>query len=171
MKIVSIFGEKLYACQYDGQAHNEYARLMDLWADAFYLRGYAQENNISDIREFVRDIREDAKFIDDLMEKISKGNNALESFFRPLNDLEMGTKILSLQKGKRYKLRIYAIKLDENLFLITGGAIKLTHKMKEHNDTKVEKDKLELVKTYLKNNFIFDSDSFYELINEDYEDQ
>ena len=48
MKIVSIFGKKLYACQYNGQAHNEYARLMDLWADAFYLRGYAQENNISD---------------------------------------------------------------------------------------------------------------------------
>ena len=170
MKIVAIFAGKLYACQYDTQAFNEYARLMDTWADAIYLRDYAYENNISDIRGFVNEVRQDAKYVDGLIEEIIRGRSQLESFFKPLNDLETGIKILSLQKGKRYKLRIYAIKLDKNLFLITGGAIKLVHKMKEHEDTKMEKDKLERVKTYLKNNFVFDSDSFYEFYNENYED-
>ena len=49
MKIVSIFAEKLYACQYDGEATNEYARLMDTWTDVVYLRQYANQNNIDDL--------------------------------------------------------------------------------------------------------------------------
>ena len=170
MKIIPTFVQNLYACQYEGEVHNEYARLMDMWTDVLYLREFAQENHISDMREFVNEIRANATYIDNLMERINAGNPQLESFFRPLNDLETGVKVLSLHKAKRYQLRIYAIKLDRNLFLITGGAIKLVHKMKEHKDTQLEKVKLESVKTYLKNNFVFDSDSFYELINEDYED-
>ena len=171
MKIVPILVENLYACQYNGEAHNEYARIMDLWDDVLYLREYAQENNISDMRGFVMEVRTNARYIDDLIEHINKGHALLETFFRPLNDLESGTKVLSLQKGKRYQLRIYAIRLDVNLFIITGGAIKLVHKMKEHQDTQIELVKLNHVKTYLKNNFVFDSDSFYELMNENYEDE
>ena len=171
MKIVAIFAEKLYACQYDNETFNEYARLMNLWTDVVYLRQYASQNYIADKWNFITEVMQDAKFIDDLIEEIIRDRAQLESFFRPLNDVETGVKILSFQKGKRYKLRIYAVKLDKNLFLITGGAIKLVHKMKEHLDTQIEKDKLEQVKIYLKNNFVFDGDSFYELINENYEDE
>jgi hypothetical protein len=52
----------------------------------------------------------------------------------------------------------------------TGGAIKLVHKMSEHDDTIKEKNKLEAAKAYLKRNGVSDNDSFYDLINEDYED-
>jgi hypothetical protein len=170
MKIIPIFAEKLYAFQYDGEAEDEYFRLLDLWTDNAYLQQYAKANNISDVRGFVEKIISDAEYIDDLMIKISKTNQVLESFFKPLNDLETGTRVLSLQKGKRYSLRIYAIKIDANLFVITGGAIKLVHKMSDHVDTRNEKNKLEAAKAYLKRNGVSDNDSFYDLINEDYED-
>ena len=171
MKIIAIFAEKLYACQYDNEGFNEYARLMNLWTNVVYLREYAKENKISDVLRFANEIREDAEFIQDLIATIGKRNAPLASFFKPLNNLETSIKVLSLQKGRRYRLRIYAIKLDENLFLITGGAIKLTFKMQDHPDTQNEKDKLDWVKTYLKRNHVFDNDSFYELINENYEDK
>ncbi len=170
MKVVSIFAEKLYALQYEGEVENEYARLLDLWRDVVYLRQFATQNNIIDVREFINQIREDAEYIRELVAKITKNNSPFEDFFMPLNNLQTRAKILSLQKGKRYKLRIYAIKIDENLFVITGGAIKLVFKMQEHDDTKNEKIKLEFAKTYFQRNGVFDNDSFYELINENYED-
>ncbi len=170
MKIVSIFAGKLYAFQYEGEAEDEYTRLMNLWIDAEYLSLFAKQNNIIDIRQFIDNTIADTEYLDDLMIKMNSRNQALETFFKPLNDLEMGTRVLSLQKGRRYDLRIYAIKIDTNLFMITGGAIKLVHKMREHDDTIKEKNKLEAAKVYLKRNGIFDNDSFYELINENYED-
>ena len=170
MKIIPIFAEKLYAFQYDGEVEDEYFRLLDLWTNNTYLQQYAKANNIGDARGFVEKIVSNAEYIDDLMIKISKSNQVLESFFKPLNDLETGIRVLSLQKGRRYSLRIYAIKIDSNLFVITGGAIKLVHKMSEHVDTRNEKNKLEAAKAYLKRNGVSDSDSFYDLMTENYED-
>jgi hypothetical protein len=170
MRIVSIFAENLYAFQYDGEAEDEYTRLRRLWIDVDYLRQYATQNNIVDRRGFINDIRTSAEYIADLVEEINENNNRFEVFFKPLNNLESGIKVLSLQKGRRYKLRIYAIKIDENLFVITGGAIKLGFRMDEHEDTQREKGKLEVAKRFFQRNGVFDNDSFYELINEDYED-
>lgn len=57
-------------------------------------------------------------------------------------------------------LRIYAIKLSQGVYVITGGAIKLTLKMEERNHTKVELAKLENVRRFLLNEDIIDDDSF-----------
>ena len=170
MKIIPIFAEKLYAFQYNREAEDEYTRLRRLWIDVEYLRQYALQNNISDRRAFINEIRASAVYIADLVEDIIENKGKLEAFFKPLNNLESGIKVLSLQKGRRYKLRIYAIKIDENLFVITGGAIKLVFRMNEHEDTQREKMKLMTAKTFLQHESVFDNDSFYELINEDYDD-
>jgi hypothetical protein len=169
MKIVAIFAGTLYAFQYDQKAEDEYSRLRRLWIDVEYLRQYARQNNIVDIRGFIDEIRASAEYIADLVDEINENNSRFEEFFKPLNNLESGIKVLSLQKGRRYKLRIYAIKIDENLFVITGGAIKLVFRMDEHEDTQREKMKLATAKTFLQRNGVFDNDSFYELINENYE--
>ena len=75
-----------------------------------------------------------------------------------------------MQKGKieEYKntLRIYAIKIDENCFLITGGAIKMSQKMQDHPDSNNELSKINKAKEYLKDNDVVDEDSFYEFIKE-----
>ena len=42
MKIVRIFGNRLYTFQYEGEEDNEYDRLMDLWTDPVYLRDFLQ---------------------------------------------------------------------------------------------------------------------------------
>lgn len=46
-------------------------------------------------------------------------------------------------------LRIYAIRLDANLFVVSGGAIKLTETMNERAHLIQELRKLELTKAYL----------------------
>ena len=50
-------------------------------------------------------------------------------------------------------------------------AFDILEKLDDLGWTQKEKDKLDWVKTYLKRNHVFDNDSFYELINENYEDK
>ncbi len=64
-------------------------------------------------------------------------------------------------------LRIYAIRLEPNVYVVTGGAIKLTRTMQERNHTALELSKLNSCRAYLKNNGVFDCDSFVELTNEE----
>lgn len=66
-------------------------------------------------------------------------------------------------KGKRTSrhnswLRLYAIKLENGVYLVTGGAIKLTHLMVERNHTLNELIKMEEVRNYLMENGIFDQE-------------
>ena len=49
-------------------------------------------------------------------------------------------------------------------YVATGGAIKLTKMMSEHNDTILELAKMYRCKEYLKNMGVFDDDSFFETL-------
>ena len=83
-----------------------------------------------------------------------KGEN-LQMLFRSLDNKENKIPTFQYTKAKidRRKfprfLRFYAIRIDKNTFIITGGAIKLTKMMDEHNDTIKELEKLDTVKTFL----------------------
>ena len=63
-------------------------------------------------------------------------------------------------------LRIYAICLEKDLYVVTGGAIKLTRTMQERKHTSYELEKLNKCMEYLKQNGVFDKESFVELTNE-----
>lgn len=165
IKIVSIFASSLYAMHYEGEEQNEYIRLMYLWMDLSYLQQYAKDNNIKDRKAFVEEIPEDAESIQDFMDAVEEGEVALDAFFRPLDNMESGFKELSLQKGKSRRgshLRLYAIRIDEETYVITGGAIKLVFTMQESEDLMEEKRKLEFAKAYLQSEGVFDKDSFQE---------
>ena len=172
MKIITIFAEKLFAFQYPQETKNEYVRLMDMWNDPEYLVKYAIDNEAYlpiylSIEDFVEKIMEDVENLEETLISHSKGEfQTFDICFQPLHDTEFRHKILSLQKKKCKYLRLYAIKIDENCFVITGGAIKLTRTMQQHPDTNIELVKLEQCKSYLQNNNIFDNDSFYELTTE-----
>jgi len=173
MKIVDIFAEQLFAFVYKkpGQEEydeNEYDRLMDLWTDISYLREFAKRNQVIDVDKFVQNRLEDAEQIQDLLEEITTNKEPLEYYFRPLHDHEIGFKTLSLQKGKitRNQLRLYAIKVDDNCFVITGGAIKMTQAMQEHPDTEQERLKIHRARSFLQENGVLDLDSFYEFKSE-----
>jgi hypothetical protein len=167
MKIISIFAEKLFAFQYEGEADNEYDRLMELWTDINFLNTFAKENNIINVKKFIHDILHDAEQIQDFLENLSQNKEPYGFYFEPLQESE-SKKILAFQKGKikKNRLRYYAIKLDDNCFVITGGAIKMSQTMQEHSDTNNELKKLETARAYLKQNGVFDEDSFFELIIE-----
>ena len=110
----------------------------------------------------------DSKKIDDYLLEIAENpKGKLESFFKQLDNNEYQIKYLSKQKGRENYLRLYALKVDENCFIITGGAIKLTLKMEERKHTQFELNKLDLCRQFLKDKGIFDADGFYEFIKEE----
>ena len=91
----------------------------------------------------------------------------MQTIFKPLFNNE--TTIPSLQKTKlkgikrNSWLRIYAIRIAANTFVISGGGIKLTHLMEESRDLKLEFQKLEITKNLLREKGILDEDD-YELL-------
>ena len=64
-------------------------------------------------------------------------------------------------------LRVYAIRLEKNVFIVTCGAIKLTRTMQDRSHTQEELNKLNQCRQYLVSNGVFDSDSFVSMIEED----
>jgi hypothetical protein len=172
MKIVSIFADRLFSFVYKnerGYQENEYDRLMDLWTDTEYLWQYAKDNEIANIEQFVKNRLNDAETIQDLLEEISESKKPLDYYFQPLLNNETGIKILALKKGKASKndgLRLYAIKIDDNCFVVTGGAIKMSQAMQGHPDTKEELKKLYKAQAFLNENGVFDADSFFEFLIE-----
>lgn len=167
MKIVRIFADQLFAFHYEGEKDNEYDRLMELWTDMAFLNKYAQENGIENIAGFSNDILDDAEQIQDFLENLNQNKEPYRFYFEPLQESE-NRKILAFQKGKikQSRLRYYAIKLSDNCFVITGGAIKMSQAMQEHPDTNNELIKLERARKYLNKNGVFDEDSFFELLIE-----
>lgn len=168
MKIVDIFAPQLYAFHYDGEADDEFNRLMDLWEDASFLYSYAKQNKIAKIQEFVENISDNLEKYQDYIDEICENKEPFSCLFVPLDKSEEHAKNLSFQKGKIYynRLRFYAIKIDDDCYVITGGAIKMSQKMCEHPDTDIELKKLNDARDYLVQNGVFDEASLYELIQE-----
>jgi hypothetical protein len=91
----------------------------------------------------------------------------IQTLFKPLNNSEY--RIVQLSKNKAYGnrnqswLRIYAIKVDVNTFVVTGGAIKLTRTMNEREHTSLELIKLTRCRDYLREEGLIDEQAFKEL--------
>jgi hypothetical protein len=177
MEIVTIFGESLYAVKYEGEAENEYDRLMDLWTDVSYLRQFAKDargqdlesfiryTRLKDVKSFVDAVSEDAEDIQDFMYAVEGGEDRLDDFFKNYQNNESGFRVLSLQKGKPNKnsfLRLYALRIDAETYLITGGAIKIVATTQESEDLMDEESALGSVRAYLQDNGVFENDSFQE---------
>lgn len=170
MKIVSTFVSNLHAFKYDEHACDELERLLDDWEDPMFLDDFFEQNQ-QDLHYFRMTIEsaihqtiQEAQQLRRLLLSLSKSDDhSLERLFRPLDDNEYQIKSLSKQKAKRRWLRLYGIRVDTNLYVITGGAIKLSHKMQDRLHTKEELQKLTQCKDYLRSNGVFDADSFTEM--------
>ena len=172
MKIVPIFAEKLFAFHYnDIEGQDEYDRLLEKWNDPEYLMDFADKNKTYIANagftesEFIEQVLLDAEVLEENLLQYKDNDFKIDSFFQPLHNEEYKCKSLSLQKKKCKLLRLYAIRIDENCFVITGGAIKLTRTMQEHPDTQQELKKLNNCKNYLQSEGVFDDDSFYEIVS------
>ncbi len=180
MKLVRIFAHEknmLYSIRFDNDV-NEFRKAFDQWDDVEYLRHFFEENksdlqsgfygNIS-VEEAVFDtIAEGAAFEEYIRNEAKKGANDNQPnlnniLFKTLNKYE---KSVVLEKNKAYGvaynswLRIYAIRICADIFVVSGSAIKLTGEMKDRVHTQKELDKLKQTSQYLKNNGFMDADDY-----------
>jgi len=173
MKIISIFGENLTAIKFESNNSDELERVFDLWNDTEYFEDFFNANQV-DLKYYNLTIDEAIEYTIDeanlLSEKLFDAchNNPinLETIFKNLDNSEARLLSLAKQKARRRWLRLYAIRIDNNVYLITGGAIKLTRTMEERPHTAEELVKLERCKEFLQQNGVYDIDSFKELLNE-----
>lgn len=172
MKIVTTFVPGLYAFQYEGNRMHELERVLEDWNNLEWLEEFFEEH-LDDLPYFNLDVEdaiyttmEETKSLEDWLLSLKAAQNLeLDSFFKPLRNSDYSTLPLGAKKGKRRWLRLYALKIDPGMYAITGGAIKLTRTMPERNHTRNEITKLERCKNYLKENGVFDTDSFEDFQN------
>lgn len=176
--IFPIIDRSLTAVKYEDYEEDEFSRLMDLWTDVEYLHDFFSEH-IKDLQsgfygeitisEAIEKTIEDAENLEqELLALAKKGKTDefenLQRKFRQLdnNDAGLGELQKSKAKGEKWKswIRIYAIRIGKNHYVISGGAIKLTLRMEEREHTNHERFKLSQTKNYLQEMGIFDSDDF-----------
>jgi hypothetical protein len=180
MKIVPIFDESKYtllAVQYDGEEEDEFTKAFNQWNDVKFLRQFFREHEADllygfykweNVNRAVDHTRFLAQKLEDLIyekadEQASEIPNMLQSIFKPLNNNETDVQALQKSKTSYQWLRLYAIRINQQCYIITGSAIKLVLNMDERKYLQDELRKLEQVKNYLKEEGIADEFDYLEL--------
>ncbi|MGJ8550578.1 hypothetical protein [Winogradskyella wichelsiae] len=169
MKIIDTFVPCLFAFKYTDDLPDELERVFDDWEDPVFLNDFFEENEneISiTIEEAIVKVKSEAVFLrNKLLELANSSPNQLNELFKNLNNNEYTAKELSQQKARNRWLRLYAIKIDENNYVITGGAIKFDnqHLMQHNPHTNKELIKINKCRDYLKEQGVYDADSFQEI--------
>lgn len=170
---------RLWAVRFEDESLNELDKVFTQWNDAVWLLKFFRENfndlvsyfKITKLDEAVYDTMADSDQLECLIMDISPDAN-LDELFRPLENDRTSEMMLSKEKARLMNrpkhaswLRIYAIKLNTGIYIVTGGAIKLTRTMQEREHTLNELEKMERVRQYLVANGVIDDDSFNDFIN------
>lgn len=172
--MVRIFVEEkgengLWSIHLTGKQQNEFRAFFNKLNDPDYLHNFFEAHKYDlwagffgnlTIEEAVVKTQEEVEEMEnallDYAEQGFSGNaNCLQHFFKPLNNHEyvICTHQKSKARLKRGWLRMYAIRLAPNCYLVTGGAIKITYNM-ERIHLQEELIKLERAKLFLRNNCI-----------------
>lgn len=182
MKFVRIIDgfDHLWAVKAQEKEADELTLLFRNWTNGEYLLDFFMENmedlksffHIERLDEAVNDTFEDAEALQELVLEVPYTEH-LDELFKPLDITDTRASELSREKARNWNrdrhaswLRIYALRLEPNVYIVTGGAIKLTRTMQEREHTALELQKLNSCKAFLKANGVFDQDSFVELTNE-----
>lgn len=172
--------DRLWATRYEGCSDNALDALFDQWNDVAWLREFFKANlddlisyfKITDVNDAIYDTIEDSERLQCLIMDISPEAD-LDKLFRPLEnsrftDILLGKEKARLKDTARHAswLRIYAIKLEPGIYVITGGAIKLTRTMQEREHTLQELGKMEKVRNFLLEQGIVDREAFIDYMSE-----
>ena len=161
-----------------GNDPDEFTKAFNQWQDVEYLEQFFEEN-IADLQSgFYRNtsvedavlatIQESSEFEEHIRLIAKRGErenkpNLNNIVFKTLNKYETS---LTHEKNKAYGveykswLRIYAIRISADIFVVSGSAIKLTGTMGERDHTKKELDKLKQTAQYLKDIGFMDADDY-----------
>jgi len=176
MKIINTFVPCLYAFKYPGNSKDELERVFDEWADPMFLNDFFEKNQQDitiSIQEAISKVNSEAIFLrDKLIDLANATPNQLNQLFKNLDNNEIISPALSRQKAPNRWLRLYAIKIDENNYVITGGTIKLDsgaiafnnlYRMQDRPHTNKELSKINKCRDYLRDEGVLDNDSFQEI--------
>jgi hypothetical protein len=171
LKILPIFTEQnegVYAVHHNDELLDALETLQERWSDPEYVYQYFKDNrNLLDnpryrdftIQEAAMKTLEDAMELFDQLENYAKTgfeNNEqnLSDFFKPLHKNE--TNLPAYQASKTYGvnindswLRLYAIRLDVNCYIITGGGIKMVDAMQDVPYLAQQLEYIKLTQNYL----------------------
>ncbi len=182
MEIVSIYDEWLYSIQFDEEDLNEYVRIFKEWHNLDYLVRFFSDNSDFINTPFWKNAGLDPSAPEFSALRVLEEAEELEAYISELvSNMNLGEKpdfdeyfhfldgkykcLWTLEPMKSYGtgmpslLRLYAIKIDSNCYLIVYGGIKLGATIQ---DSPVLKDnvfkKIDEVLCYLRVNGIADSD-------------
>jgi hypothetical protein len=184
MKFVPIFEDSdcLLSVKGENDEQDEFSKIFDQWTDVEYLDKFFTTNEKDlqrpfwegiSIEQAIIETRDEAikfrKYLRKISEKPPKERISLFiRFFQPLSKNHASIPFLDKKKayGKKNKtwLRIYALKAGEDMYIITGGTIKLTDNMGERTHTSAELKKLEICKQYLLSEGVVDEEGIIELL-------
>lgn len=164
MEIVEIVEGSLYVIKWQEGNMHSLDEMADKLSDAEWLYDYFEENKskLSYYRGITvgKAARKTIIEGDELLQKLLdfanfEGNDALDDLFQPLHKEEAYShpRFYTDYKAKGFKapwVRLYAVKCDNNLYVITGYGIKLVRKMQDDEYLRNELKKLENATDYLK---------------------
>lgn len=182
MDIKEIYKDCLYSIKFDEADTDEYNRAFSLWKDLDYLVNFFKANAKEVDQPFWREVglNPDTPFasservasealvladhIRNLAQNAANGENPdFEDFFQPLGGKYSYIRELEPHKSygtfKPSLLRLYAIKLEDNVYLIVFGGIKLGSTIQNSPGLKEQVfNRIDNVIAFLKNNGIFEAD-------------
>ncbi|MDM1456751.1 MULTISPECIES: hypothetical protein [Myroides] len=146
MDIRCIFAERLFAIVKNNKK-DIYTQKLDDWQDFEHIYTKAKENSIEekDIDQFFNEIFSDRESFRQII-KCGCESNTLYEIFESLQNYkqritrfeESKMKVFIKSENRLSKLRLYALRIKNSSFIITGGAIKFTLRMEKHKDTTEE---------------------------------
>lgn len=177
MNVVDIFAvsdtEALWSVRWDVYPSDELNRVFDQLTDAEYLHGFFDEHKKDLFAGFYSDIsieeavlrtrKEALALKSELLNLDSQGrtehNEKLSQLFRPLSSREFSRSGFVRHKAygtiEKSMIRLYAVELKPETYLVSGGTIKLTRKMQDRQHTNEELRKLNWTIEFLKSEGIY----------------
>lgn len=177
MEIHRIFAN-VYSVKYEGQDHHEFKRLFNNWNNPEYLESFFEEHkddlkadfyNGMSVEQAIFDTLDDADWLQKKMITLAKANDGdgFQGMFLPLHQMEKSGIIFSDRKAyggmEKSWLRLYAIRTQDGVLMITGGCIKLTRAIQDRAHSERELLKMQQCKDFLKQEGIYDQDGFLDL--------
>jgi hypothetical protein len=166
IELTRIVPEALWAARFEGNQENEFDRTFNCWENPEYLDAFFTAHEKDLVKEFygycsvsqaVSITMSEADAFERQLLKVAQGgvlDKRLGDIFKPI-DKTARIKIVN-EKSKAYGtgakswLRIYAVRLNYDFFVVSGSAIKLTKTMNEREHLKEELEKLNVLVRFLK---------------------
>ncbi len=193
MRAVEILEETVWSIWYDGEEDDIFSLLLNRWQDAEYIHSFFHTHrsyidnftfwqNCS-FQQVMMSAYNEARNLESYFIQLYRNGEIgitpdLVDKFVLLDKKEGIDESMSRRKmyGKLRRtyppsvLRLYALRLDSEkgeppIFIITGGGIKLTERMNQMPELKIELDRMQQVKTWLESNGVFTKEHFYTFNN------